>query len=157
ADVAKGRRQAAEKLKRIHAWQNRLDEKRCRTYRDSDTRDYRERRDRWDMGKLKPPILGTVIQSRYDVEESRNTRQAIEDRRKLNKPLEMKPISRVEPKLAPEPNLPTEPTRQGVPYVQRDPKRHAEDVAKRAQARAAERGSRDRSRKTGRKRRPRPR
>ncbi|MEO1651848.1 MAG: hypothetical protein AAFR60_12820, partial [Pseudomonadota bacterium] len=45
ADVVNGRRHAAEKLKRIHAWQNRLDEKRCRTYRDSDTRDYRERRD----------------------------------------------------------------------------------------------------------------
>ncbi|MEO1650004.1 MAG: relaxase/mobilization nuclease domain-containing protein [Pseudomonadota bacterium] len=104
ADVAKGRRQAAEKLKRIHAWQNRLDEKRCRTYRESDTRDYRKRRDRWDMGKLKPPIHGTVVSARYEVEESRNTRKAIEDRRKLNEPLEMKPIPRAD-----------------TPYAKRDP------------------------------------
>ncbi|MEO1651847.1 MAG: hypothetical protein AAFR60_12815 [Pseudomonadota bacterium] len=102
------------------------------------------------MGKLNPPIFGTVIQSRYDVEESRDTQQAIEDRRKMNEPLDIKPIR-------PDPKLPTEPTRADTPYAKRDPKRHAEDVAKRAQQRAAERGTRDRSRTSGRKRRPRPR
>lgn len=34
------------KMERIHAWQNWHDEKRCRSYRDSDTRDWRARRDR---------------------------------------------------------------------------------------------------------------
>ena len=53
------RRQAFQKMQRIHSWQNWLDEKRCRTYRDSDTREWRQRRDRWDITKAKAPLFGT--------------------------------------------------------------------------------------------------
>jgi len=161
AEVGDNRRQAAEKLKRIHAWQNRLDEKRCRTYCDSDTRDYRDRRDRWDMGQLKPPLFGTVISSRYEVEESRNLRQQREDRRKLNQPLEMRPIPGHETSRAPEPDLPTEPHTPDAPFVKRDQQQHAEEVARRArqlaEARAVRVQSQRQGRTTGRKRRPRPR
>ncbi|MEO0619824.1 MAG: hypothetical protein AAFZ01_11175 [Pseudomonadota bacterium] len=152
ADVMAERRQAFQKMQRIHGWQNWLDEKRCKTYRDSDTRDYRERRDRWDMGKLQPPLFGTMISARYDVEESRDWRQATEDRRKLTEPLDMKPIERSSD--APAPDVPTRPTAEigKKPLADREAL-----IAKAAKERSASRPTPSRKRKSGRKRRPRPR
>lgn len=157
AEVIADRRKAYQKMERIHAWQNWLDEKRCRNYRDSDTRDWRARRDRWDLGKIKPPLFGTVDVTFYDVEESRNPRQAVEDRRKLNEPIEMKPIPKDAGKEPPHRQLPTAPPKNKLPFVKRDSTKHAAEVAERAKQRMAERGERERSRSTGRKRRPRPR
>ena len=157
SEVYADRRQAFAKMQRIHAWQNWLDEKRCKTYRDSDTRDWRDRRDRWDLGKIKPPLFGTVDVTFYDVEESRNPRQAVEDRRKLNQPIEMRPISRNHPSSTRSPSLPQSPTKTDPPYVKRDADKHAARVAERAEKRTLERGTQRKVRKTGRKRRPRPR
>lgn len=163
SDVMKDRRQALKKMQSIHGWQNWLDEKRCKTYRESDTREYRARRDRWNMGKAKPPLFGTMDMTHYDVEESRDWREALEDRRKLNEPLEMKPIERsgatVSPEKtpAPTPKLPNGSSKNALPFVRRDPKVHAEQVAERAKQRALERGGQERSRRGGRKRKPRPR
>ena len=63
---------AFQKMQRIHAWQNWLDEQRCRTYRDSDTREWRDRRDRWDVTKAKPPLFGSIDITFYDVDEARD-------------------------------------------------------------------------------------
>ncbi len=138
---------AFEKLKRIHAWQNRLDDRRCANYRDSDTREWRDRRDRWDLGKIKPPLFGSVHLSFYDVDESKSRRQAAEDRRQLGEAAEMKPVADREP---------VEEVGH-KPYAPRDENRHARDVAARAQQKAEQRRSRSRGRSTGRKRKPRPR
>jgi hypothetical protein len=159
AETMAERKKAYQKLQRIHAWQNRLDEKRCKTYRDSDTRDWRERRDRWDITKIKPPLLGRQEITFYDVEESRDWRQAAADRRKLGQPIDMKPIPRDDAKRLPNPRLPEAPARSETPFIKRDPEQHAAEVAERARQRAAERATREqiRTRKTGRKRKPRPR
>lgn len=163
AETITERKRAFKKMERIHAWQNWLDEKRCKTYRDSDTRDWRARRDRWDMGKLKPPLFGTVISARYDIEEARDWRQAADDRRKMNEPIEMKPIPWGAAKSPEGPGTAARTTENRLPFVKRDPEQHARDVAERAKAKMAERAERERNRgKTGartggRKRRPRPR
>ena len=157
------RRRAFQKMQRIHAWQNWLDEKRCRTYRDSDTREWRARRDRWDITKVKAPLFGTRDISFYDVEEARDWRQAADDRRKLNEPIEMKPIPWRQDRQVdetpsrPEIDLPAGPSRNEVPFIKRDAEKHAAQVAERARQRMAERGAQERTRRTGRKRRPRPR
>jgi MobA/VirD2-like, nuclease domain len=150
AEALRDRRQAYKKMQRIHAWQNWLDEKRCRTYRDSDTRDYRERRDRWDLSKVKPPLFGSQEITFYDVEESKDWRRAVEDRRRLKEPLEMKPIEKARPKQSrsQQPNS---------PYSPRDERQHAEAVATAARRLAEERKRKPRGRSTGRKRKPRPR
>ena len=150
AEALKNRRQAFKKMQHIHAWQNWLDEKRCKIYRDSDTRDYRERRDRWDLTKVKPPLFGSSEITFYDVEESKDWRQAVEDRRKLNEPLEMKPIEQPKPQQA-------KPQRPNLPYAPRDQGQHADSVAIAARRLAEERKSKARGRSTGRKRKPRPR
>jgi hypothetical protein len=170
-EVMAERRKAFEKMQRIHAWQNWLDEKRCRSYRDSDTREWRDRRDRWDVTKAKAPLFGSASITFYDVAESKDQRQAREDRRKLLEPLEMKRLSwRETPtalpaakspddsKPAPPPiKLPDAPTPNQLPFVKRDPVKHAAEVAESALQRMAERGNRERTRRTGRKRQPRPR
>ena len=145
AEALKDRRQAFKKMQRIHAWQNWLDEKRCKTYRDSDTRDYRERRDRWDLSKVKPPLFGSQEITFYDVEESRDWREAVEDRRKLNEPIEMKPIEQ-----SPPPQL-------NSTYAARDERKHTEKVAAAARQAARQRKEKSRGRTTGRKRTTRPR
>ena len=155
AEMLKERREAYQKMQRIHAWQNWLDAKRCKTYRDSDTRDYRERRDRWDMGRLKPPLLGTVISARYDVEESKNSRQALEDRRKLTEPLEMKPIDKPSKPVG-EPELPKRPTSKSLGREQSTADRQLA-IAEAAKRRAASGSDHTQKRSAGRKRRPRPR
>ncbi|MBU1212901.1 MAG: relaxase/mobilization nuclease domain-containing protein [Alphaproteobacteria bacterium] len=164
AEVIADRRRAYQKMERIHAWQNWLDEKRCRSYRDSDTRDWRARCDRWDLAKIKPPLFGTVDVTFYDVAESRDARQALDDRRKLLQPIEMKPIVPEQNNRAPNPQLPSPqlpgaPSQNKLPFVKRDPEKHAAEVADRAKQRMAERGERTREqgRASGRKRRPRPR
>lgn len=144
------RRQAFKKMQRIHAWQNWLDEKRCKTYRDSDTRDYRQRRDRWDIGKSKPPLFGSSDITFYDVEESKDSLQAAEDRRKLTEPLEMKPIAELKSRS------PSKPTDKPL-YAPRDDARHPERVAEAARQTREKRAARTNHRTTGRKRRPRPR
>lgn len=169
AEVMAERRQAFQKMQRIHGWQNWLDEKRCKTYRDSDTRDWRERRDRWDLGKIKPPLFGTVDVTFYDVAESRNWRKAVDDRRKLTQPIEMKPIPRdagrpppgmpLPSSELPTPQIPMAPSKNELPFVKRDAAKHAAEVAEHAKQRMAERGerAREQNRSAGRKRRPRPR
>lgn len=164
AEVLADRKRAYQKMQRIHAWQNWLDEKRCRNYRDSDTREWRERQTRWDITKAKAPLFGTREITFYDVAKARDWRQAADDRRKLNEPIEMKPIpwgrkspEDVEPKRRPEIDLPAGPSRNAMPFVKRDPEKHAAEVAEKARQRMAERGAREQTRKTGRKRRPRPR
>ncbi|MEL7544426.1 MAG: relaxase/mobilization nuclease domain-containing protein [Pseudomonadota bacterium] len=155
AEVMRERRQAFQKMQRIHAWQNWLDEKRCKTYRESDTRDYRSALDRWDMGKLKPPLFGTVIAVRYDVEESKNWRLAAEDRHKMTEPLEMKPIKPDAPSA--DPALPRGPSLGasiGANHARAD--REAM-IAQAARKRSDARHEKPRKRSTGRKRRPRPR
>ncbi len=147
AEVLRARKQALQKMQRIHGWQNWLDETRCKTYRDSDTRDWRERRDRWDLGKIKPPLFGTVEVTFYDVAESRNWRQALDDRRKLNQPIEMKPIPREAGQAAPDPQLPSPqlpgaPSPNKLPFIKRNAAQHAAEVAERAKQRMAERGER---------------
>jgi len=142
-EVFKERKAAFEKMKRIHAWQNRLDEKRCRRYRDSDTRDYRDRMDRYDFTKIKAPLLGRVEVSLYGVAESSSWRQAAADRRKLIEPIEMKPV--------------VDRVRNPMPFEPRDERRHVETIAKAARRKAEERRTRTRGRSTGRKRKPRPR
>ena len=147
SEVFRERKVALEKMKRIHAWQNRLDEKRCKSYRDSDTRDYRERMGRYDIAKIKPPLFGSTHVTLYDVEESRDWRQAQEERRSLGEPIEMQPIGQTERRSqAP-----------AKPYVPRDERRHADRVAKAAKANMEQRQSLTRGRTAGRKRKPRPR
>ena len=150
AEALKDRRQAFKKMQRIHAWQNWLDEKRCKTYRDSDTRDYRERRDRWDLNKVKPPLFGTAEITFYDVEESRDWREAVEDRRKLNEPIEMKPVEQSRSQQS-------SPQQVNPPYAPRDERKHTEKVAAAARQAARQRKEKSRGRTTGRKRTPRPR
>ncbi|MCB1509275.1 MAG: relaxase/mobilization nuclease domain-containing protein [Hyphomicrobiaceae bacterium] len=149
AEVLAERRQAFQKMQRIHAWQNRLDEQRCKTYRDSDTRDWRARRDRWDITKVKPPLFGSVHMTFYDVDQKRDWRRAAEDRLNRHRRFEMTPI----------PRQPDGPSRNELPFIKRDSEKHAAEVAERARRRAAERAAREqsRTRNTGRKRRPRPR
>ena len=150
AEALKDRRQAFKKMQRIHGWQNWLDEKRCKTYRDSDTRDYRERRDRWDLAKVKPPLFGKAEITFYKVEESKNWRQAVEDRRKLNEPIEMRPVEQSKPQQSNR-------QRPNSPYAPRDERKHSETVAAAARQASQQRKEKSRSRTTGRKRRPRPR
>ena len=150
AEALKQRRQAFRKLQRIHAWQNWLDEKRAKTYRDSDTRDYRERRDRWDLSKVKPPLFGTAAITFYDIEESKNWRQAVEDRRKLNEPIDMRPVGQSHLQQSRK-TLPIS------PYAPRDEAEHAKSVAAAARQANEQRQRKSRGRSTGRKRKPRPR
>ncbi len=182
-EVLAARQKAFQKMQRIHAWQNWLDEQRCRSYRDSDTRDWRERRDRWDVTKAKPPLFGSVDITLYGVDEARDVRQILEDRRKLLGPLEMKRLPWRAPKASPHkagteearkpgPDapppadnktaplavmLPERPATNPLPFVKRDHVKHAAEVAESALQRMAERGNRERTRRTGRKRQPRPR
>ncbi len=165
------RHKAFQKMQRIHAWQNWLDEQRCRSYRDSDTRAWRDRRDRWDVTKAKPPLFGSIDITFYDVAQPLSGREAVEDRRKLLEPLEMKrlpcrgtptppPVAKLpdDTKLVPPPiKLPDEPSSNQLPFVKRDPVQHAAEVAESARQRMAERGARAQTRRTGRKRQPRPR
>ena len=61
-------------------------------------------------------------------------------------------------KPAPPPiRLPDAPAPNQLPFVKRDPVKHAAEVAESALQRMAERGNRERTRRTGRKRQPRPR
>ncbi len=150
AEALRERRQAFKKLQRIHAWQNWLDEKRCKTYRDSDTRDYRERRDRWDINKAKPPLFGSQESTFYDIEESKSWRQAVEDQHKLNEPVEM---TRVEyPPLPKSSHLGSD-----KPFAPRDEEKHAKAVAAGARLATEQRKSNKLGRTTSRKRKPRPR
>jgi hypothetical protein len=102
-----------------------------------------------------PPLFGRQEITFYDVEESSDWRQAADDRRKLAQPIEMKPIPRDEDRHSPCPRLPDAPARNETPFIKRDPEKHAAEVAERARQRAAR--EQTRSRKAGRKRRPRPR
>ena len=149
AEALKDRRKAFQKLQRVHAWQNWLDEKRSKTYRESDTRDWRQRRDRWDISKSKPPLFGHQEITLYDVEEAKDWRQAIEDRDKLNEPIEMQPIKT--------PCKPKETDDQKTPYVARDQTQHEKKMAAAARRTAEQRKNKPRGRNAGRKRKPRPR
>jgi MobA/VirD2-like, nuclease domain len=151
-DVRRGealreRKAAFEKMKRVHAWQNRLDEKRCKTYRDSDTREYRDRRARFDISKVKAPLFGRVELTLYDVEESKNWRQAQADRRALGKPFEFEKIA--DSKL--------EQPQRAKPYRPRDERTHQQIVAKAAKQATEKRKSKQTGRSNGRKRKPRSR
>ncbi len=139
SETLKDRKAALEKMKRIHAWQNRLDERRCRNYRDSDTREWRDRRDRWDLGKVKPPLFGSVDMAFYDVAESRDWRRAADDRQALGEQLGMEPVS------------------NKLPYIPRNTQHHQTKVAADAKRTAKQRQEKTKRRSTGRKRKPRPR
>jgi len=172
-EVLAGRQKAFQKMQRIHVWQNWLDEQRCRSYRDSDsdTRQWCERRDRWDVTKARPPLFGSIDITFYGVDEARDVRQILDDRRKLLEPLEMKRLpwrethtalpaakSPDDSKPAPPPvTVPDGPAPNQLPFVKRDPVKHAAEVEEGARQRMAERGNRERTRRTGRKRQPRPR
>ena len=141
------RKAAYEKMKRIHDWQNRLDEKRCKSYRDSDTRDYRARIARYDISKVRAPLFGRVELTLYDVEESKNWRQSQDDRRALSEPLEFEKIARTK----------SDGSDGAKPYRARDERAHEEIVARAARQAVEKRRSKQTGRSTGRKRKPRPR
>ena len=130
-------------MKRIHAWQNWLDEKCAKTHRDSDTREWRDRRDRWDLYKIKPPLFGSAHLTLYDVEREKNWRQAADDRRAL---------SEKAPTLAPNDLL---------PYIRTDERHHDKKIAQESRQAKKQRRGRKNLRATGRKpkpkRKPRPR
>ncbi len=147
ADALAERKVAFQKMQRIHGWQNHLDEKRCKTYRDSDTRDYRNRMDRYDITKVKPPLFGSVDVTLYDVEESHDWRHAQDDRRALGKEIEFEKID--DPKA--------DRSNPAKPYLPRDAAAHEKSIAKAARQASQKKRTRQKGRSTGRKRKPRPR
>lgn len=146
-EALKQRRDDFDKMKRIHAWQNRLDEKRCKNYRDSDTREYRNRMARYDLSKIKAPLFGRVELTLYGVEESKNWRRALDDRRALGDAIEFERIEfdRLDP------------LDSRRPYLTRDERKHEQAVATAARQAKEKRRTKQTGRSTGRKRKSRPR